>query len=305
MQKKVALLTGGTGYLGRFTACALVQAGFRVVNLTRSGSDLSVLSSDPMTSSVENLEVDTDFSALPGLVVELRPDAIVHLASISRGAETAETLRGMVSANVLLPTLLGAAAVECGCPRFVHCGTSWQTSGVDARYRPFNAYAGTKQAAESVLAGFGPRGLSTISLRMFDIYGPADPRRKIVDLIFDALDSDTALKMSPGGQKMDMVYVSDAAAALVHAATMPMDEFKTVGVTEYAVTSGEPVALRDIAGAIEEVSGRTPAIDWGGRPYRDGEIMVPNAAIPPLPGWRAEVGLEEGLQRVWSARGAI
>jgi hypothetical protein len=43
------------------------------------------------------------------------------------------------------------------------------------------------------------------------------------------------------------------------------------------------------------VSGRKLNIEWGGRPYRDREVMVPWKGIP-VPGWKAKVNVEEGIQ---------
>ena len=39
-------------------------------------------------------------------------------------------------------------------------------------------------------------------------------------------------------------------------------------------------------------------IDWGGKPYRKREVMVPDHHIPVLPGWKAEVALADGLARM-------
>jgi hypothetical protein len=43
------------------------------------------------------------------------------------------------------------------------------------------------------------------------------------------------------------------------------------------------------------VTGRPIEVVWGGRPYRDREVMVPWTG-PRLPGWRPRIALADGLR---------
>jgi hypothetical protein len=48
---------------------------------------------------------------------------------------------------------------------------------------------------------------------------------------------------------------------------------------------------------MEQVSGRKAHINFGARPYRPRELMVPWSAGQRLPGWMPQVSLAEGLRR--------
>lgn len=294
------LLTGGTGYLGRHTARALLDAGHQLTVLRGSGSDTSALAS-AAGQRFDELEYGAGYNGLHAQVLALKPDVIIHLASVSRGKEDEAGMRAMIEANLLLPSLLARAAVDCGAKGFVGCGTSWQTSGTTDNYDPFNFYAATKQAAEDLLVPFAKMGLPAVFLRMFDNYGPDDPRNKVVDLIVDALTSGTSLKMSPGEQKLDLVYITDAAAAVARSVEYLL-EAPRQGLAVFGVSSRRACRLRDLAATIEEVAGKPAPIAWGARDYRRGEIMQPIATLPHLPGWAATVGLKQGIEAVWRAK---
>jgi len=103
------------------------------------------------------------------------------------------------------------------------------------------------------------------------------------------------LAMSPGEQLLDLVYIDDIVAAFLLAAER-LQAGQVVGHERYAVSSGHPLRLRDLVGLYAKVTGRSLPIEWGGRPYRPREVMVPWNTGAVLPGWAPKVGLVEGIR---------
>ncbi|MCL0069470.1 hypothetical protein M1N85_02030 [Dehalococcoidia bacterium] len=66
----------------------------------------------------------------------------------------------------------------------------------------------------------------------------------------------------------------------------------------YAVSSGQPISLKELVRTYEQVIGKEVPIQWGGRPYRPREVMVPWNKGDKLPGWEPRVALSEGISRV-------
>lgn len=295
---KIAM-TGATGFLGTYAARVFVEEGHDVFSIQRSLiPDGQVHFGSPF---VTQCIVDPKFETLVDLIDEIKPHVIVHIAAVLKGQEIESDIRAMMEANVLFPVLLARAAVTSGVKGLVLCGSSWQTSGPEVRFDPFNFYAATKQAAEDLVLPFCREGISCISLRLFDSYGPRDDRPKIVNLLMRAAEDGSSLKMSPGQQKMDLVYVRDTATALLRAAELTARVHSDV-IQVAGVSSKRLVTLRALAGLIEEVSGKSLKIDWGARPYRSGEIMEPIRSLPDLPNWSAVTELERGLADTWNAR---
>ena len=69
-----ALITGITGFTGRYVAAELADAGYEVVGLTHAGAQAS--------SNVHPVDL-CDRDAVLSLVSRLEPDVVVHLAAIS------------------------------------------------------------------------------------------------------------------------------------------------------------------------------------------------------------------------------
>jgi nucleoside-diphosphate-sugar epimerase len=140
-------------------------------------------------------------------------------------------------------------------------------------------------------------GFSAVTLRLFDVYGPGDTRPKLFNLLRRASQSSTPLAMSPGAQLLDLVYVDDVVDAYVMAAQLI--EAATPGVHAiYGVSSGSPISLREVVDIYGEVIHTKIPIQWGLRPYRDREVMIPWRQSIPVPGWAPRVSLRDGIRRM-------
>ncbi len=295
-----ALLTGGTGYLGGRVARELLNEGWSVSLLCRETSGLAGLSSLGIAGrvAVERLGPGDLLDQLGTALDSSRPDVIVHLAAQSRGRETPAQVAAMLHANVTMPTLLLAAAHERGVRYILNAGTSWQTAS-EPPFTPFNVYAATKQAFEDMLVAYTVDGVCAVTLRLFDTYGPGDTRRKVVDQLAEAARGGTMLKMSPGEQVIDLVHIDDAARAFATGSRRLLD--RSVRGHEVFAVGDTRLSLRDLARMVGDAIGRPVPIEWGGRPYRPREVMIPSTHLPRLPGWTPRVALMDGLREALGA----
>ena len=104
------------------------------------------------------------------------------------------------------------------------------------------------------------------------------------------------MPMSPGKQLADFVYIDDVVQAYLRAEILLQQRPKSVCGRRFAAGTGRHLSFRDIVRIYEKVSGRPLNAVWEGRPYRPREVMVPWRGKS-LPGWKADVGFEEGLRR--------
>jgi len=289
-----ALVTGATGFIGSRLAASLSRRGWEVHALARPSSDLS-----PLDRAGGEVEVHRHDGTVPGMsrVLErTRPDVVFHLASLFLARHRPEDVEPLVESNIAFPARLLEAMSASGVDRLVNAGTSWQHH-LDRAYEPVNLYAATKQGFLDILAFYrATTALRTVHLSLFDTYGPGDPRPKLVPLLVRTAREGTPLAMSPGGQLIDLVFVDDAVSAFVMAGERLL-EGKARRFEEWAVASGRPLSLRGLVALFEKVAGAPLPVEWGALPYRPREVMVPWRKGKPLPGWKPEVDLEEGLRR--------
>ncbi len=291
---KRALITGGSGFVGRHLARRLTASGVELHAVVRARSDTTALPPEARLHGYGGAPAE-----LADIVDAARPDVTFHLASHFRAEHEPQDLEPLIASNVAFGTYLADALCRHPPARLVNCGTAWQHFG-DRDYDPVCLYAATKQAFEAVLEYYvAARGLRVTTLKLFDSYGPDDPRGKLVGALMQAAASGRPLELSPGEQRIDLVHVDDLVRAFeIAAGRLADDEPRSEA---FALSSGRTVTLRELVSLVEAVSGRPVGANWGARPYRAREVMLPWSRGRPLPGWQPEIGLEDGLRTLWNA----
>ena len=194
----------------------------------------------------------------------------------------------------IVRVVLEAASLAGTVKWFLNTGSIWQNYNVKGTaYNPVNLYAATKQAFIDMAKYYSDVfGIRFCTLKLCDTYGPNDTRRKIFKLFKDYSESGEVLAMSPGEQKIDLIYITDIIEGFTRLAKLLSSDAELSD--EYVLTSGKQTPLKELAQMFSDVSGRKLNIEWGGRPYRDREVMVPWKGMP-VPGWKAKVTTEEGI----------
>ena len=300
-----SLVTGGAGFIGSNLVDGLLARGDTVTVI----DDLSTGKEGNLKQAVEQgarlQAVDIrDAEAVSQAIGEARPDAIFHLAaqidvrkSVADPAFDARTnVEGTV--NVL------AAAQAHGVKRVVNTSTGGAIYGEGRQIpapeshpvAPEAPYGLSKFCAEQYCEIFTRlHGLSTVSLRYGNVYGPRqDPLGEAgVIAIFcgKLLEGGTPKIFGDGKQTRDYVFVGDVVDANLRAAGA-----ETTGAIN--IGRGVQTSVVDIVEALARHSDNGFAPEHA--PDRPGEVqhiaLDPSRAREEL-GWEAKVDLDEGLEK--------
>lgn len=288
----IALITGATGFIGSNLVRRMVSDGWEVHIIVRPNSDLAILGSCVDKTGVHTYDGST--SDLIEIVKTTSPDIVIHLASLFLAQHTTDDVLSLIQSNILFASQLLEAMDANGVRIIINTGTAWQHYE-DADYNPVCLYAATKQAFEAILEFYvEARDFSAITLQLNDTYGPMDPRSKLFSLLRKAGRSQEALQMSAGEQLIDIVYIDDVIAAFLLAAGRLVNANSKAHAI-YSVTSSRPIKLKDLVEKYRKITGSTLAVEWGARPYRPREVMVPWSRGQTLPHWVATTPLDEGI----------
>ena len=104
------------------------------------------------------------------------------------------------------------------------------------------------------------------------------------------------MDVSPGEQLLDMVHISDVCIAYLKAFEL-LNEDSNASNCIYSVSTGEMTTLRNVVLILEDIFETKLNINWGGRSYRDREVMLPNYKYQPLSNWKPTINLKNGLKR--------
>jgi nucleoside-diphosphate-sugar epimerase len=290
---KRVLVTGGAGFVGSHIVRACLLEGWQVAVLYKPESGVAQIQDildqiqiyPVLGSSSEVFEIFNDF----------RPDLVFHLASVFISKHESEDVLTLVNSNIAFGAQILESMEKYKVAYIVNAGTSWQHYDGDG-YDPVNLYASTKQAFEDILHYYvETASVHAITLKLFDTYGPLDLRPKLINLLERAAREKTRLNLSPGEQLINIVYIDDVVRAFMVAANL-LVEGRVQRQETYMVSSDESVRLRDLVEIYEKITGQKLDINWGGRPYRYREVMVPWKGGNHLPGWSPEVDLEQGIK---------
>lgn len=294
------LVTGATGFIGSRLTQSLVADGAEVAIVARPNSSFDQLGN--ASNQVELLRHDGTLEQLSAFVENFSPEIVFHLAANFIGVHNSDDVAPLIADNVGFTAQICQAMVAAESRCLVAAGTVWQHAKSppgDPVPTPNSLYAATKQAAEDIIAYYAQTGsLSSIALKIYDSYGPGDPRPKFLSALAAKSAAGESLDATSGEQQLHLVHVDDIVAAFRHAGAMLASELASgqeSGHRSFTLPSAEAVTLRSVAATWQEATGRSVEIAWGARPDRRGEIMVPWEG-PRLPGWEPKIPLNIGFK---------
>lgn len=290
------LLTGATGFIGSQLAGALVAQGHAVAVVVRPNSKLDTLQA--LLPCLQVYTYDGSYANLIRALQRSQAELVIHVASLFLAQHQPQDVARLVESNLNFPAQLLEAMRELGVRQFINTGTSWQHYQSEA-YSPVNLYAASKQAFEALLAYYvQAQDFKAITLKLFDTYGPGDTRPKLFSLLRKTARTGGTLKMSPGQQLLDLVYIDDVLEAY-RLAMARLPEMAGAVSESYAVSNpAARLSLQALVQTYAEVVGRPVRVDWGGLPYRPREVLILWSANERLPGWQARVALADGIARM-------
>jgi nucleoside-diphosphate-sugar epimerase len=292
---RVALITGVTGFIGGELARRLIKDNWSVAIVIRDGSDLSSIADISAVATTYRYDGTTE--SLTSILDEAKPDVVFHLASLFLADHVPSQVTELIGSNVLYGAQLLEAMVACGVRNIVSAGTSWQNFHSNT-YRAVNLYAATKQAFEDILGFYVDRySLSSVVLKLFDTYGAADKRRKLITLIVDAVKNAQELGVSPGEQVIDISHIDNVVEHFLRAGEFSIA--KELPESHVFFVSGERFTVKELVKAIESAADTKASIVYGARPYREREVMYLPAVDGQTPPWDSlvsKISLRQGVQ---------
>jgi UDP-glucose 4-epimerase len=252
------LITGVAGFLGSNLSNYLVREAHQVRGL----DDLSA--GDPESLSPEVLFTRGDVNDRPKLWTLLQDvDCVYHLAARVSVPESVLYPREYNATNVGGTVSLMEAMRDVGVRRvvFISSGAVYGDQGEqplreNAAPNPRSPYAVSKLAAEYYVHTIGNLwGIETVSLRVFNAYGPGQrlpPSHApvIPNYLRQTMRGSTLVMHGDGSQTRDYIYVDDVISAMISAATAPGINHSVINIG-----SGTETSIRDLVRLIMEVTG--------------------------------------------------
>ncbi len=317
---KTILVTGGAGYVGSHCCKAFAKAGWKVVvfdNLFRGWRDM--VKWGPL------IEGDIlDRSALDAAFAEVKPDVVAHFAALTSVGESVADPSLYYRNNSLGAFNLLEAMRAAGVNKLIFSSTA-ATYGVphqtplpeDHAQLPINPYGWSKLFVERMMADYAAAyDLRYAALRYFNAAGADgdgevgerhEPETHVIplaargalrdDYVFTIFGDD--FETRDGTCVRDYIHVSDLGRA--HAAAADY-LFGGGAAIAFNLGTGHGTTVKEIADAIESVSGRPLPRRIGPRRAGDPAVLVAsNARAKAILGWEPQhSSIDEIVQSAWA-----
>lgn len=277
---KRILVTGGSGFIGSNAIPFLKERGFDVV--APSSSDMNVLDAESVTRAVRHIApthvLNVAWIATPGVYQESPDndkwkDASMHLFR---------------------------EAIANGATRVVGVGScfeyAWPATPCVEGVTPTDAattyYGRCKNACrEELMALADEKGVSAAWPRIFFLYGPGEPEKKLIANVITTLLKGETAQCTHGNQVRDFSYVKDVGSAI--AAIADSDVRGPVNVA-----SGEAVTLKDLIMTAAHIIGAEDKVALGAReaPANEPHIIAADVTKLLSTGWTRGYSHEDALR---------
>lgn len=289
----IVLLTGATGFLGSHLARGLLQDGYTVIILKRSGSDCSRIAD--ILPRLHSCDVDRgEWQEL--FTTYDKIDAIIHTAT--NYGRHGESLAEQVQANVSFPLQLLEMAIRHHISFFLNTDTFSRVPAVSSSH--LKGYNLTKkQFLEWGMMLARSSSLRFRNMRLEHVYGPLDSVNKFVPFVIRKCQQQAGeLDLTLGEQKRDFIYVEDVIAA--YRTVLAKMVASKESFVEYQVGTGVATSIREFVQLVHKMTASRTILNFGALPYAESEIMLSQASTSALQGlgWSSRVNLKDGIQKI-------
>jgi len=296
---KRAVVTGASGMIGATLIRILIDQGFDVLAIIRSGSAKTMnIPQSPLVKIVE-----CPLSSLKEFPIEQAPftqyDIFYHLAwdGASGPARNDVTLQ---TSNINYSLDAVRLAHRLNCSVFVGAGSQAEYGRVNQKLQsntpvnPETGYGIAKYAAGKLCAMQARQfGIRFNWARILSVFGPMDNPNSVITSSILKLISEIPLKFTMGDQIWDFIYSQDAAQALYLIGTKGKDG------AVYPLGSGECRLLRDYLSDMCYIVDPNSTPSFGDIPYSSDQVMHLCADISSLTedtGFIPQFSFQDGIR---------
>jgi nucleoside-diphosphate-sugar epimerase len=308
---KSVLVTGATGFIGYNLITRLMELGYDISILDlKSVGDLEATMLKPYKNKIKRIfwediageEIRTEDNERLGKI-----DCCIHLASYGVNPKDKD-LDKIIDGNIKLLQKILEFCKKIGVDKLVNTGSGFEYGNQGSKKiteenlpNPEGIYGAAKTSA--LLFGkikAKELGIDMVTLRPFNIFGIGESPNRLLPFVFDRLENEQEIDLTPGEQIRDYLYVKDVVEAYVK-----ILECQLFDNGVYNVCSGRGISVKDLLlEAADAVGIDKSLLKFGARKYRENEAMFivgDNSKLVENTGWSPRYSLREGMLEMYES----
>ena len=300
---KNIVVTGGAGFIGSHVVDLLVKKDLYKVIIVDSllGSNFKEIEKNNLAEYIYG-DV-SNYIQMEAIFKKYQPYKVVHLAANGNVPLSDEFSSVDFNSNTVGSYNIVNLCIQYDVEKLVYASTAAVYgepvyTPIDEKHqtKPISWYGNSKFYGENICnMAYLTYGLKFTAFRIFNTFGPRQPRYVLFDLIKKlGIDSSKLEVLGTGEQIRDYAFVSDTARYFVES----LSNTNTDGEV-YNVAGGNPISIKNLVEIITQVYNIAPKITYTGQSWK-GDIMNLTADISKLVrdfSFRPAVKVTDGVEK--------
>lgn len=298
------LVTGGAGFIGSHIVERLIKEGnsVTVMDTLLRGNKLT----KDTFNAVEFLEKDVrDETAVNNAMKNV--DVVFHLAAVLGVDVVADNPVETMEVETIGTRNIARAALRNDVQKILYASTSGiyghsameQAVNEEVMVDPRTSYAMAKRYNEIYLAALNEeKGINTVSLRFFNVYGPRQDNRMVIPRFIEQAKAGNPITVfGDGKQTRDFTYIDDTTEACIRLME------KSNGAQIFNIANEKEGCIEELAATIKQMTQSNSEIKYLEAPtkrydYEVGRRVGSSEKLKKAVGYKPDTTLAQGLDRI-------
>lgn len=302
MRIKKAVVTGASGFIGRYLVSELCRQKIKIIEVVRCDTSNYVTNNDT-TRVICNL---SDYKSLPQKIPDRDIDVIFHMAWQGVSDEDSVDIDVQMK-NIKATCDLVDSAYKMGIKTFVGAGSMYEPEAIieNNNQKPITNLKMISKSSKTAAHWMAKAKAGNNGMRFFwpyiNTYGEGEYSGRLLSTMIAKMVNGQSPELSDGFQYYDFLHIEDVARALILIAEKGIDG------KNYVLSSGKAKPLKDY---LEEAGKIVNEITRQNVPLGLGKIQSNVVYIPKDffysedlfidTGFRPQITFEEGIRRTVS-----
>ena len=216
MKKKIILITGSSGFIGKFFLKSALKKGYKIIDILRSknrkNKELNVLRKK-FSRSYETIFFKNN-NQLEKKIKKKKIDFFINFATLYKNTHQNKDIIKFINSNIVFPSLI-LDVISNRVNKIINFGTMMQH--VDGKnYTPKNFYASTKSAYEMIQNYFEKENkkVKIYNLKFYESFSETDNRKKLIPILFSNYKKNNVTIINSKKLLLNIIHIEDINKAI-------------------------------------------------------------------------------------------
>ncbi|NQE05800.1 putative UDP-glucose 4-epimerase [ANME-1 cluster archaeon GoMg1] len=306
MKGKNVLVTGGAGFIASHLIDRLVEkrAKVTVIDNLKDGK-IENLEKSKNKMCFKKVDV-RDYEGLQNIFKEKQIEIVFHFAANANVPYSVEDPKYDFETNALGTFNVLKSCMESDIEKIIYASSAAvygepEYTPIDENHplNPISPYGASKLAGEKIgFAYYHTYGIPFVSMRIFNTYGPRQPRYVMSDFLKKLKNNPNKLEvLGTGEQIRDYCYVTDT----VNAFMLATEKKNAIGEA-FNIAGGKSISIKELAEEMVRILGLegNTEIYYTGKSWKGDiiKLIADVSKITEMLEFKPKIGLREGISKL-------